>query len=95
MAWFAASGALNLQAGVLLILFAVLAALVILLVIVAVAWGLNPSRQDFAWFIRLRRPRWLVFEGLAHLAGQLERPMDGGFSGAAGVGAGLHACDLP
>lgn len=28
-----------------------------------VAWGLNPSRQDFAWFIRLRRPRWLVFEG--------------------------------
>ena len=64
MAWFAASGALNLQAGVPLILFAVLAALVILLVIVAVAWGLNPSRQDFAWFIRLRRPRWLVFEGL-------------------------------
>ena len=64
MAWFAASGALNLQAGVPLILFAVLAALVILLVIVAVAWSLNPSRQDFAWFIRLRRPRWLVFEGL-------------------------------
>ena len=55
---------MNLQAGVPLILFAVPAALVILLVIVVVAWGLNPSRQDFAWFIRLRRPRWLVFEGL-------------------------------
>jgi tryptophan-rich sensory protein len=42
---------------------AVLAALVILLVITGVAGVLNPSRQDFAWFIRLRRPRWLVFEG--------------------------------
>ncbi len=41
---------------------AVLAALVILLVMALVAGGLNPSRQDFAWFIRLRRPRWLVFE---------------------------------
>ncbi len=41
-----------------------LAALVILLVIVVVAGVLNPSRDDFAWFIRLRRPRWLVFEAL-------------------------------
>ena len=24
--------------------------------------GLNPSRQDFDWFLRLRRPAWLVFE---------------------------------
>ena len=42
---------------------AVVAALVILLVMTGVAGVLNPSRQDFAWFIRLRRPRWLVFEG--------------------------------
>lgn len=42
---------------------AVRAALVILLVMVLVAGTLNPSRQDFIWFMRLRRPRWLVFEG--------------------------------
>lgn len=42
---------------------AVLAALVILLVMALVAGGLNPGRDDLAWFIRLRRPRWLVFEG--------------------------------
>ena len=60
-------GALNLQAWVQLILVAVLAALLILLVMVAVAGSLNPSRQDFAWFIRLRRPRWLVLEGLIPL----------------------------
>ena len=38
------------------------AALLILLVIVAVAAVLNPSRDDFGWFLRLRRPRWLTFE---------------------------------
>jgi tryptophan-rich sensory protein len=65
--WFAAAGVLNLQAWVPLIFFPVLAALVILLVMVAVAGSLNPSRHDFAWFIRLRRPRWLVFEGLIPL----------------------------
>ncbi|MEX0587875.1 MAG: tryptophan-rich sensory protein [Cyanobium sp.] len=41
-----------------------LASLVILLVMVLVAVGLNPARDDMAWFIKLRRPRWLVFEGL-------------------------------
>lgn len=40
-----------------------LAALLILLAMTGVAWVLNPSRQDFLWFMRLRRPRWLVFEG--------------------------------
>ena len=39
-----------------------MAALVILLVIVAVAVGLTPSRDDFRWFLQLRRPRWLTFE---------------------------------
>jgi translocator protein len=38
------------------------AALLILLVMLAVAFGLNPAREDFAWFLRLRRPAWLVFE---------------------------------
>ena len=28
-----------------------------------VAVGLNPSKAEFSWFLRLRRPRWLVFEG--------------------------------
>ncbi|MEB3303329.1 MAG: tryptophan-rich sensory protein [Cyanobacteriota bacterium] len=32
------------------------------LVMVAVVALLNPSRDDFAWFLRLRRPRWLTFE---------------------------------
>ena len=40
-----------------------LAALVILLVMALVVGGLNPGRDDLAWFMRLRRPRWLVFEG--------------------------------
>ena len=40
-----------------------LAALVILLVMALVVAGLNPGRADLAWFMRLRRPRWLVFEG--------------------------------
>jgi tryptophan-rich sensory protein len=43
------------------------AALLILLVMVAVGAGLNPSREQFAWFIRLRRPDWLTFEGLIPL----------------------------
>jgi tryptophan-rich sensory protein len=38
------------------------AALLILLAMVAVAWSLNPTREDFAWFLRLRRPAWLTFE---------------------------------
>lgn len=43
------------------------AALLILLVMVAVGMLLNPSRQQFAWFLRLRRPAWLSFEGLIPL----------------------------
>jgi|LauGreDrversion4_2_1035121.scaffolds.fasta_scaffold184899_2 tryptophan-rich sensory protein len=51
------------QAGELQACCAVLAALVILLVMALVVGGLNPGRDDLAWFMRLRRPRWLVFEG--------------------------------
>ena len=36
--------------------------LVIAAVILLVAIGLNPSREDWAWFMRLQRPRWLSFE---------------------------------
>lgn len=36
--------------------------LTILLVMLAVLPALNPSRQEFQWFLRLRRPRWLTFE---------------------------------
>jgi tryptophan-rich sensory protein len=43
------------------------AAVVILLVMVAVGVLLNPSREQFAWFLRLRRPAWLTFEGLIPL----------------------------
>ncbi|MFM7676479.1 MAG: TspO/MBR family protein [Synechococcus sp.] len=43
------------------------AALLILLAMVAVGAGLNPSREQFAWFLRLRRPAWLTFEGLIPL----------------------------
>jgi len=43
------------------------AALLILLVMVAVGVVLNPSREQFDWFIRLRRPAWLTFEGLIPL----------------------------
>ena len=39
-----------------------MAALLILVVLLAVALGLNRSRQDFDWFLRLRRPAWLEFE---------------------------------
>jgi len=43
------------------------AALLILVLMVAVGAGLNPSREQFAWFLRLRRPAWLGFEGLIPL----------------------------
>jgi tryptophan-rich sensory protein len=43
------------------------AAVIILLVMVAVGLLLNPSREDFAWFLRLRRPAWLTFEPLIPL----------------------------
>ena len=38
------------------------AALVILVVMLVVAAGLNPTAEQFRWFLRLRRPRWLTFE---------------------------------
>lgn len=38
------------------------AALLILVVMLAVAGLLNPRRNDFAWFLQLRRPAWLTFE---------------------------------
>ena len=40
-----------------------MAAFLILIGMVVVAFGLNPSKAEFSWFLRLRRPRWLVFEG--------------------------------
>lgn len=43
------------------------AALLILVVMVAVAGLLNPPRAQFAWFLQLRRPAWLTFEGLIPL----------------------------
>lgn len=43
------------------------AALLILLVLLAVAAGLNPSREQFGWFLGLRRPAWLRFEPLIPL----------------------------
>ena len=43
------------------------AAALILLVMLAVGVSLNPSREQFAWFLRLRRPAWLTFEGLIPL----------------------------
>lgn len=39
-----------------------MAAVVILLVMLAVGWLLNPPRAAFAWFLALRRPAWLTFE---------------------------------
>jgi benzodiazapine receptor len=36
--------------------------LVIAAVMGLVAVLLNPSREEFGWFLRLRRPRWLTFE---------------------------------
>ena len=43
------------------------AAIVILLVIGTLVVLIMPSREEFAWFLRLRRPRWLSFEGLIPL----------------------------
>jgi tryptophan-rich sensory protein len=43
------------------------AAVVILLAMTAAGVLLNPSREQFAWFLRLRRPAWLRFEGLIPL----------------------------
>jgi len=40
------------------------AAFLILLVMVAVAVLISPSREGFGWFLRLQRPAWLTFEGL-------------------------------
>jgi tryptophan-rich sensory protein len=45
----------------------VAAALLILLVMAAVILVLNPAREEFAWFLRLRRPAWLTFEPLIPL----------------------------
>jgi tryptophan-rich sensory protein len=36
-------------------------------VMASVVIGLTPSREDFQWFLRLRRPRWLTFERLIPL----------------------------
>ncbi|MFM7268637.1 MAG: tryptophan-rich sensory protein [Cyanobium sp.] len=36
--------------------------LVIAAVLLAVAALLNPSREEWSWFLRLQRPRWLTFE---------------------------------
>ncbi|MBE9173294.1 tryptophan-rich sensory protein [Cyanobium sp. LEGE 06143] len=44
-----------------------LAAALILATMLAVAALLNPSRQDFAWFLKQRRPAWLSFERLIPL----------------------------
>ena len=43
------------------------AALAILVVMVVVGTCLTPSREQFGWFLRLRRPAWLGFEGLIPL----------------------------
>ena len=43
------------------------AALLLLLVMVGVGVVFNPSQKQFEWFIRLRRPAWLTFEGLIPL----------------------------
>ncbi len=34
----------------------------ILLAMAAITAALNPGRDDFIWFLRLRRPAWLTFE---------------------------------
>ncbi len=36
--------------------------LAILLPLLLVSFTLNPSADDFRWFLRLRRPPWLTFE---------------------------------
>jgi len=40
----------------------VLAALLILVVMAVITVGLNPRRDEFRWFLQLRRPAWLTFE---------------------------------
>ncbi|MFM7237889.1 MAG: TspO/MBR family protein [Cyanobium sp.] len=37
-------------------------AVLVALAMAAVVALLTPSKDDFAWFLRLRRPRWLTFE---------------------------------
>jgi tryptophan-rich sensory protein len=37
-------------------------AVLVALVMAAAVALLTPSKDDFAWFLRLRRPRWLTFE---------------------------------
>ena len=46
---------------------AMVAAALILLGMAAVVVVLTPSRDQFAWFLQLRRPAWLTFEGLIPL----------------------------
>ena len=36
--------------------------LAILVVMLSLLLSLNPKRQEFQWFLTLRRPRWLTFE---------------------------------
>ena len=43
------------------------AAIVILLVIGTLVVVIMPSQDDFAWFLRLRRPGWLTFEAFIPL----------------------------
>ena len=43
------------------------AAIVILLVIGTLVVVIMPSQNEFAWFLHLRRPSWLSFEGLIPL----------------------------
>ena len=43
------------------------AAILILLVIGTLVVVIMPSQEDFAWFLRLRRPTWLGFEALIPL----------------------------
>jgi tryptophan-rich sensory protein len=40
-----------------------MAAFLILIAMVVVSVVFNPTKAEFSWFLRLRRPRWLVFEG--------------------------------
>jgi tryptophan-rich sensory protein len=42
-------------------------AIVILLVIGTLVVVIMPGQEDFAWFLRLRRPGWLTFEGVIPL----------------------------
>ena len=43
------------------------AAILILVVIGTLVVVIMPSQDDFAWFLRLRRPGWLTFEALIPL----------------------------